>query len=268
MKKYLLSFMTISALGIGYSLFSNDGNAYSNGGGAPNSGSCASSSCHGGTLQTSDNFSLDITDTLNNPVTSYIPGQTYHVKVVWNNNQAQKIGFALSANGGTLLNDPNNTSYKVVNGFATHTIGGAAASGAQKVWKTIWVAPASGTVNFNSYLNVTNNNNSRTGDVIYQKTASLTQVTSGLTEAASIKNLNVYPNPATDNLGVSFELKEKSAVKLSIISMDGKLVKELTEENMEPGNQNLSFGIDLPKGLYLLHLSANNKVVTKRIMLK
>lgn len=268
MKKYLLSFFTISILGIFYSLFTNDGTAYSSSGGAPGSGSCATSSCHGGSVETSPNFLLEITDTNSNLVTSFIGGQTYHIRVIWKNNAAQKIGFALSATGGTFLNDQSNQNYKVVNGFATHTLGGASASGSEKSWKTIWVAPTSGTVNFNAFLNVSNNNGSRLGDAIYQKTASLNAAPTGLNETSSVKSLSVYPNPVGDNLNISLDLKEKSAVKLSIVGLDGKLVKALTEEDMDAGKQNLSFGMDLTKGIYLLHVSANKQVITKRILVK
>lgn len=268
MKKYLLSFFTISILSIVYSLFTNEGTAYSSSGGAPGSGSCATSSCHSGTLQTSNNFEMEVLDEDGEQVTSYVAGATYFIGIIWNNNQAEKIGFALSANGGTLKADPNDNSYRIVNGYATHTISGTAASGTEKFWIIEWVAPTSGTIDFTAYLNVSNNNNSRIGDAIYQKTISLTASATGINEARSVKNLSVYPNPVGDNLNLSFDLKEKSAVKLSIVGLDGKLVKALTEEEMDAGKQNLSFGIDLPKGLYLLHLSANNKVVTKRIMVK
>ncbi|TAE85383.1 MAG: T9SS C-terminal target domain-containing protein [Bacteroidetes bacterium] len=268
MKKYFLSFFTISILGIVYSLFTNDGTAYSSSGGAPGSGSCATSSCHSGTLQTSDNFEIDVLNEDGELVTSYVAGATYFIGITWNNNQAEKIGFALSANGGTLLADPADNSYKIVNGYATHTLSGAAANGTEKSWIIEWVAPTSGTINFTAYLNVSNNNNSRTGDIIYQKTASLNPAPTGLSETSSVKSLSVYPNPVGDNLNLSFDLKEKSSVKLSILSLDGKLVKALTEEEMDAGKQNLSFGMDLTKGIYLLHLSANKQVITKRIMVK
>ena len=109
---------------------------------------------------------------------------------------------------------------------------------------------------------------SRLGDAIYQKTASLNAAPTGLNETSSVKSLSVYPNPVGNHLNVSFDLKEKSTVKLSIVGLDGKLVKALTEEEIDAGKQNLSFGMDLTKGIYLLHLSANNQVVTKRILVK
>lgn len=270
MKKQILALFTLTLVGLTYNLATQEGSAFSSSGGAPGSGSCATSNCHAGALQTSDKFEMVVTDTNDELVTGYTPGELYLINVVWNQfgGQSTKIGFALSSSKGTFLTDPSNDRYQVVNGYATHTSTGTSAGPFPKAWSVLWQAPASGDADFTSYINITNSNNSTSGDSVYKKEITFKPLNSGLKDNAAIAGLKVFPNPVTENIGVSFALKEKSSVNVSIISLDGKLVKSLHQDEMTAGNHNLSFANTLPKGLYILHVNANNQVATSRILVK
>lgn len=80
---------------------------------------------------------------------------------------------------------------------------------------------------------------------------------------------SVYPNPATDNLLVGFNLQQKSMVEISIISLDGKLNKQLLNSELNAGVQNVKVNTsDLKAGVYILLLNANNTTVSKKIMIQ
>lgn len=71
-----------------------------------------------------------------------------------------------------------------------------------------------------------------------------------------LARLSVYPNPAQDQLTVSYDLTGCGGVKASVISLDGRTVREMAHDS-ERGE----FAIDLtdiPSGLYLLKLEGRD----------
>jgi hypothetical protein len=87
----------------------------------------------------------------------------------------------------------------------------------------------------------------------------------GLSEQAIIKNsVNVFPNPATDNLNITlnFDL-EKEFTKIEILNSLGQLIRE---EEIVFKNKNAAIKTsDLPNGVYLLNLRGDNSFsVVKR----
>ena len=66
MKKRLLAFTLILTGSIALSLYTSDGNLYSESAGAPTNGSCTG--CHGGSDQTDASMMLTVTDTLSVPL--------------------------------------------------------------------------------------------------------------------------------------------------------------------------------------------------------
>ena len=76
-----------------------------------------------------------------------------------------------------------------------------------------------------------------------------------------IKN---YPNPFNPSTTISFNVEKKSHVVLSIYDLAGKLVKELKNENLDPGlydahwNGKNQSGIEVSSGTYICKLTSNN----------
>ncbi len=81
-------------------------------------------------------------------------------------------------------------------------------------------------------------------------------------------NLNVYPNPAGDEVTVSFETKKKGTTRILLTDMQGK---ELYSEGIADFKGKYEEKIPLkdnPSGVYLLQVSQNGKAVTKKIIKK
>ena len=82
-----------------------------------------------------------------------------------------------------------------------------------------------------------------------------------------------FPNPFNPSTTISFALPENSQVILSIYNIEGKLVKTLLNEPLEPGyKQSIWDGTDsqgnaVSSGVYFYRLKAGGKVLTKKMVL-
>lgn len=78
--------------------------------------------------------------------------------------------------------------------------------------------------------------------------------------------LVVYPNPATEDLNLHFNVAYPQQVRCNITSTDGKQIQLLTTA-LEEGNQQLRLPLQfLESGLYFLTLELNNQTIIKRFV--
>ena len=71
--------------------------------------------------------------------------------------------------------------------------------------------------------------------------------------------LEVFPNPVTENSVVRFSLDKKTSLQLSILNQEGKLVKTLLQGEQMKGEHTISFaGMSIPSGIYWLSLEGIN----------
>ncbi len=86
---------------------------------------------------------------------------------------------------------------------------------------------------------------------------------------SDIKDLNIYPNPATDKIRISFYLISKEDVGIEIIDMQGRVVKQFDRRSFDAGQINTDVDIDdLTAGLYLVKITAGNQVKIDKINVK
>ena len=72
-------------------------------------------------------------------------------------------------------------------------------------------------------------------------------------------SINIYPNPAKDNLQIQIDSDRKTALQLQILSMDGKVILSNSVDAKE-GSILLSINISaLPKGSYFLKATTTDK---------
>ncbi len=77
-------------------------------------------------------------------------------------------------------------------------------------------------------------------------------------------NLEMFPNPASDQLNVSFDLAEKSTVNLEIYSVDGKLVYQLTNGTFQGQTKVVVSTKEFSSGLYILKLSTDTDMTVRK----
>jgi hypothetical protein len=78
---------------------------------------------------------------------------------------------------------------------------------------------------------------------------------------------NPQPNPSSELSLVPFTLLSKTRAVMELISLDGKKVKEVLNQEMEPGRYKAECMVeDLPAGLYLIKLSSAGKTVYNKLI--
>ncbi len=80
-------------------------------------------------------------------------------------------------------------------------------------------------------------------------------------------SLAVYPNPFYGNGNVQFTLNEKAKITLALYSMDGKLVKHITNDIFDAGSHSITIDANtLGTGNYVVKLMVLNKVISSNVV--
>lgn len=74
-----------------------------------------------------------------------------------------------------------------------------------------------------------------------------------------------FPNPASNQVAINFELKEQTPVEIQIIDLTGKIVKTLKLENEIAGKHSVDMNVaDLSSGIYMYAIqTSNGKLASK-----
>ena len=88
-------------------------------------------------------------------------------------------------------------------------------------------------------------------------------VTTSLNDPELVNKILVYPNPTSDILFVKMDVPVANGNRVQFYTLDGKL---LLEKNLNNGEQAVELNLsNFNNGLYLMQLTVNQGVVTKRI---
>lgn len=90
-----------------------------------------------------------------------------------------------------------------------------------------------------------------------------------ITEIKKELELVVGPNPSKGEIVLSYELKQNAAVRIDLFDITGKKVKTLTATpNQYAGKYNVTHNVsELPNGVYIINMQAEDKKATARIIL-
>lgn len=88
-----------------------------------------------------------------------------------------------------------------------------------------------------------------------------------------IENLNssnteffIYPNPATNNFTIEFNLIDNKNVSIELKNILGQTIKEIST-SLSPGKNSIEIDLsDLPKGVYFVQLQSNSKLYSKKVI--
>ncbi len=91
-------------------------------------------------------------------------------------------------------------------------------------------------------------------------------VTTGVNDPELVSKVLVYPNPTSELLFVKMDIPVASGNRVQFYSLDGKL---LLEKNLTYGEQVVELNLsDFNNGIYLIQLTVDQGVVTKRISIQ
>lgn len=255
-----------------------DANGKASYSGAPGDfGTCTS--CHGGgagptTVSISTIPSLD-------PGNIYTPGNTYTINIDVANSNFSSFGFDAVVISGSVSTSGNSgvlslpgTGVKLVNGTAgrknaTHTAPKAGTGIA--TFSFVWTAPVSSTMTaIYATGNAVNGNGSTSGDAV--GTGNLMMYPSSATgidqNVAVVNGLGIFPNPASNQLNVRYNLNASSNIVIALYSINGELATKLIEENQDPGvySKTIQLPATLASGMYFMKVVANNNITAQRLV--
>ncbi len=217
----------------------------------------------------------------------YVPNTTYHINIT-----VAETGQLIFGFNAEMLDNSGNTNTQIDNTLGTLTITDPVHTHIMHGWGTgrstvthmlnggltndthtftfDWTAPATGIVNA-YYSGVAGNNDNlcSAADNVYVGYTQLTPLNTGIASTNDALSLEVYPNPASDNLHVDFSLTEDAHVAAEIFSMDGRKIKTLEDRNAMAGSFTGNYDItDLSSGIYILKITSGTQTSTKRIVVQ
>lgn len=83
---------------------------------------------------------------------------------------------------------------------------------------------------------------------------------------ANTMDLEVFPNPFTESIKVSYELEAASTVELEIVTVDGQIIHQ---KNMagQYGKNEISWNLkDVPAGIYFLNIKTKQGTISKKLI--
>lgn len=239
---------------------------------------CAKAGCHVTTVRNGNSvitIQIGTSPSILSPLSSsFTPAAS---TVYWINisltGTAQKYGFSVSAlnssnqqAGSFAITNANGTSKSVANGIEYVSQNNASAT---KSWLFKWTSPATinGPITFYATAVLGSGDGTANSDEVYKTAASINGTSSAIHDLPSLTNLTVYPNPANENITLSYNLLSSEHVTAQIMNNEGKVVKTLVDENLNMGTIENTYNIAaLAAGKYYVHINAAGKSSVKPLV--
>lgn len=218
--------------------------------------------CHGGGSFGNTSYQIELLDSNNNAVNSYIPGSVYTLRGTFTtptgSTNPSAYGFQVvsllatnssnynawsspSSNVRIASSSSNSRSYAEHNGPSSSPI-----------YTVSWTAPpvGSGSVDFYSASNGVNLNRGTSGDNGYTDQLTITEnVSTNLLTSEKLNRVNTFPNPVSDLLYV--DPAGFNQLTLMLFDLKGALIQTLNISSNQVSNLDLS---NLSSGIYLLRI--------------
>ncbi|MFA7274885.1 MAG: T9SS type A sorting domain-containing protein [Crocinitomicaceae bacterium] len=78
----------------------------------------------------------------------------------------------------------------------------------------------------------------------------------------------LYPNPASSNVNMTFNLKQDSKVELSVLDLSGKVLANRAYGNMNGASTIQYNSSELAQGIYLVEVAINGEKMTRRLVIQ
>lgn len=244
---------------------------------------CAQSGCHASPSQvaTPNDFTLTIgTGTPTTPLSSsfkYAPNTTYNIALLLNAFLSNPYyGFQITAL------DASNTkagSFTVSNAGTTKitTAGpyeymGHLNANSTHNWVFKWTSPAASTGPVSFYFafneaSVASPPPTVPVGTIYTGNVTIQPNSTGINDLSeTISGLQVFPNPVTNELGLSLTMKQNATVLAGLYNLNGEFVNELMNRSVNEGTADFTFNTgNLASGIYLIKVAVGDQFISKKI---
>jgi hypothetical protein len=86
---------------------------------------------------------------------------------------------------------------------------------------------------------------------------------------ASLSSMELYPNPASSVSNLEMNVATKGNVSVKIINVTGQVISEVSNQEYAAGKYNISIDLSkLQSGIYMINMTSNDGVVTKKMIVK
>lgn len=111
---------------------------------------------------------------------------------------------------------------------------------------------------------------SQSGNNIYVDNINIYDpATVGLEENEFLNYVEVFPNPATNNLTLNYNLKTSGKLKVDLLDISGRLVESVFVGNKPAGEHTQKIQVnDLSPGIYFVRISINGRQVTRKLVVQ
>jgi hypothetical protein len=246
--------------------------------GTPGASNCMN--CHlGGTFNPTT--TIDIKNSAGTSVTTVQSDSIYDVSVtiVAGNGTPNAYGFQ-----AIFLENQNNTNagtfQNLGSGQTTKTFGNGRTAiehntpSASNTFNFKWKAPSVTvlqTATLYTYALCVNGNGNGTGDSGDAHTYQVTiepSLPSGVIQNDSEVEVTLFPNPVVNEANLKVSLEKETALQLSVIAVDGRLIKTQSV-NANAGLNNLNMNLsDINAGVYMMVLSDDSKKIASKSFVK
>jgi PKD repeat protein len=104
------------------------------------------------------------------------------------------------------------------------------------------------------------------GNEFYLDDINITGTNVGINEASSVSYFDLFPNPSQDNTNLQLSLKENEKIKVTLTDLNGRVVKEVANEQMSAGDHTVSFSTaELASGMYLVTVNDGTMTQVKKL---
>lgn len=91
----------------------------------------------------------------------------------------------------------------------------------------------------------------------------------GIAEIPLVSNIQFFPNPASDQVTVEFDLVDDKAIAVEMKDVLGREVKTGETSYRQAGHHQVSLPLgDVAKGIYFISLKSNAQVITKKLVVE
>ena len=245
-------------------------------GSSGNMGTCGNSGCH-----TSGAFNPSLTLTLLDAntleaVDAYVPGNKYQVRLNFSADAGvQEYGFQ-----AVVLDDNNENigswdDISLPPAIQITELGGRSyiehnSPSPNDVWGVEWTAPEAGTGDMTIYAAgiAANNNGNSGGDGVASSSVTIPEDLSN--SASQVEQnfaaLSIAPNPIVDWTRLNITSQVSGEFQLSIVSATGQLVLS-KKINLQTGQNEEELQLsNLQSGLYFLHLTSQDQIITHKLI--
>lgn len=79
---------------------------------------------------------------------------------------------------------------------------------------------------------------------------------------------SVYPNPVMSKASVTFILTERKSVRVDVLDVMGRVVKELSQSELEAGEYQYELPADMSSGVYTVRLNTDGYVTARKVIIQ